>query len=270
MCPSRSRGFVFKSLPWAALAICLAVGPQARGATRTWDGGDGSAAFWTNVLNWDGDLSAPVGGDSLIFSGGTGLENTNNIVGLSLNSIGFVSQNFTLRGNAITINNGILDRAGFNTNNLIVTLGAAQGFSNAVSGAALALNGNITNGTHQLTVGGDGDVLIGGIIGSGTGGITKEGAGVLRLGAANTFAGGLSVNGGTVQFRNAAGIPSGAGRGDVALATGTTLDLAAKLDCQCHLSAVHGHGRPSVGQPDRDRFAASARWRGDRIFAGSL
>ena len=208
-----------------AIALVLSFTSPTTAAIRTWDGGGLPNSNWTNALNWDGDLTPPTSGDALLFAGG-GVDTTNNIVGLNLDSMGFAGNSFTLRGNAVTITNGILDTSGLNTNLLILTLGASQSISNTASGAPLAINANITNNTFNLTVGGDGDVLLGGIVGGGSGGLTKEGVGLLRLGAANTFSGGLTVNAGSVQLGNAAGIPSGAGRGNVALAAGSLLDLA--------------------------------------------
>lgn len=48
-------------------------------AVRTWDGGGG--VNWSDVANWDGDTSAPVNGDDLVFDGTVGLTNYNDIGG---------------------------------------------------------------------------------------------------------------------------------------------------------------------------------------------
>lgn len=56
---------------------------------------------------------------------------------------------------------------------------------------------------------------------SGPGSISKEGAGTLTLGGANTFSGGVSVNGGTLLATNTSG--SATGSGDVIVASGATL-----------------------------------------------
>ncbi|MCB9851674.1 MAG: autotransporter-associated beta strand repeat-containing protein [Phycisphaerales bacterium] len=79
-------------------------------------------------------------------------------------------------------------------------------------GAALVIGGNggssTFNNVIQNSVGGAGS-------------IRKEGAGTLTLGGANTFSGGVTVNGGTLLATNTSG--SATGSGSVTVANGATL-----------------------------------------------
>lgn len=60
---------------------------------------------------------------------------------------------------------------------------------------------------------------------AGATGLAKKNTGTLTLNNANTYTGNTTINAGTVKIGNAGAIPSGAGKGDVSVATGATLDL---------------------------------------------
>jgi fibronectin-binding autotransporter adhesin len=213
------------------LICCLSlslVGTAHGATTRTWTGG-GADNSWGTVANWD--TGAPVSNDNVAFSGATRLSNTNNLSNLILSGIAFNNSSFTLGGIALTNIGGVMDVAGNNTNAIILNLGANQSFSN-FSILPLVFIGNITNNGFGLSVGGGGPVFINGILGgtnaaslAPSGGVTLYDSGTLRLAGANSFPGGLTVNGGSVQLANAAAIPSGAGRGDVTLDVSGTLNL---------------------------------------------
>ena len=59
---------------------------------------------------------------------------------------------------------------------------------------------NVSGAGHALTVGGAGHTRIDGVIGTGTGTLTKDGTGTLTLGGVNTFTGLTTVAGGTLRF----------------------------------------------------------------------
>jgi|GEM_PF-3235349 len=78
--------------------------------------------------------------------------------------------------------------------------------------------GNVTvNSTKNYTFTGSGI--------AGATGLAKRGTGSLTLANANTYTGNTTISGGTLRIGAAGAIPAGAGRGDVSVATGTTLDL---------------------------------------------
>ncbi len=71
---------------------------------------------------------------------------------------------------------------------------------------------------------GAGNTAVSSVI-SGSGGVTKAAAGTLTLSGSNSYSGLTDVQGGTLQIGNVAAVPSGIGKGNLSLATGTTLDL---------------------------------------------
>ncbi len=84
------------------------------------------------------------------------------------------------------------------------------------------------SGTGILAPAAGTTLTYGGIIANngGTGGLIKSNtSGILVLSGANTYSGDTSILGGTLQLGNAAAIPSGSGKGNFSLASGSTLDL---------------------------------------------
>jgi autotransporter-associated beta strand protein len=223
--------------------LCFALVGTSRGATtRTWTG-SGIDNSWGTAANWD--IGAPVNNDNVAFLGATRLSNTNNLSNLILSGIGFNGSGFTLGGNALTNTGGVMDNAGGNTNAIILNLGANQSFTN-FSLLPLVFTGNITNNGFGLSVGGGGPVYINGILGGTnaaslalSGGVTLFDTGTLRLAGVNSFAGGLTINGGSVQLANGAAIPSGAGRGDLTLGASGTLNLNANSQT---INGLYGSG----------------------------
>jgi fibronectin-binding autotransporter adhesin len=118
--------------------------------------------------------------------------------------------------------------------NSAVTLGSSAGttlditgFANSVGslagGANAATTGNITLGAATLTIGGDGtSTSYAGII-SGTGGLTKVGAGTQTLSGTNTYSGGTAINGGAISITAANNL----GTGTIDFSNGARLIAAA-------------------------------------------
>jgi fibronectin-binding autotransporter adhesin len=156
----------------------------------TWDG-TGADNKWMTGLNWGG--VAPVGGDSLLFSGTTKLTADNDfVVDTSFAGITFNSNAgaFILSGNRITLGGDLINNsASLQTLNLALILDATRTF-NAASG----------------------NVIVSSII-SGTGELIKTGSGNLTLSgtASNTYAGLTSVNGGVLTLDKSAGVDAIAG-----------------------------------------------------------
>jgi autotransporter-associated beta strand protein len=205
--------------------VSIALTHNTSEAQLTWSGG-GPDNNWSTAANWGGTV--PANGANLIFSGSTRTTNLNNITGLNLTGISFVNSFFLFGGNAITNSGGIYDNAGNNTNNLLTYLNGSQGITNAVTGTVLQLGGAQTSlgSGNILTFGGPGNIYLAGILSgnaivdvNGDGG----GNGLLRLSAANTFVGPLTINSGTLQLANGSAIPSGNGKGDVT--NNATVDL---------------------------------------------
>ena len=159
------------------------------GNTWTWSGGGGANGNWNDSANWN-FAGIPTNGDTLVFQGTSGVNNTNNIANLTLNQIRFNSGGFNLYGDAFTLTNDIIaaNTSGVDTINPSVTNDVA-GLGIIVSNAAsLTLSGTI-NGPGSLT-----------FTGSGT--LTFNGA------SPNTYAGATVVNGGTLLLGKTAFISS--------------------------------------------------------------
>lgn len=172
------------------MGLLLAGTMTAGAADRTWDGG-GANGYWNTPVNWDGDATAPSGGDALFFGGSTRLANTNDLAAsTSFNGITFNSGAgaFVITGAVITLGGDVTNSsASLQTLNLPMALDATRTFNTASSGS--------------LTVGG---VL------SGAGGLTKAGAQTLTLSGVNTFNGGATLNAGKLTINNNSALGSGA------------------------------------------------------------
>src|SRR3954469_4505372 len=266
--PVAAKRSQFKNrlVPLILLVVNFGLVLGARAATETWSG-LGANNTWTNVANWGG--TAPVNGDDLVFTGATRLNSSNNITGLRPNSITYNRSGFTNNGLAITITNGIVDNAGNNTNIIPITLGASQSFLNMAGATTLVLNGTINNANYNLTVGGDGNVFLGGII-SGLGAVTMSGNGILRLGGANTFsnANGLMINSGTVRLANAAAIPSGNGFGNLTMLGGPLLDLGGNSQT---INGLSGNGTVDEASTNAGTYTLTVgNANSNAVFSGAI
>lgn len=202
---------------------------QAQTATNTWNGGakgnPAARANWRSANNWGG--TAPIAGSVLIFAGTTKLRANTNLfaAGTGFFSISFASGAgaFTLTGNAISLTNGITNNS-TNTQTLNlngITLGGAQSFNASAGSLTFTALNNITNAGFLLTFAGASNSTVNSII-SGTGGVTKTGAGTLLLTNANTFTGATTLSAGTLRATTSA---SSLGAGALSLGGGL-LELA--------------------------------------------
>ena len=134
----------------AAALLLLVTSPNARAANRTWDGG-GTDDNWTDPLNWDGNLTAPVASDALIFDGTVRLTPTNdNPADTAFGPISFNAGAgaFVLGGNRVLLTGDINDNStkaqkiGFelgldaSTSNINVATGGAISLSTITFGLA--------------------------------------------------------------------------------------------------------------------------------------
>ncbi|HEX4343246.1 MAG TPA: autotransporter-associated beta strand repeat-containing protein, partial [Verrucomicrobiae bacterium] len=168
--------------------ILLLLAFSAQGKTLTWSGSAVPNANWSVSANWGG-VGTPANGDTLIFSGShtNSFLNTNNIISLSLSQIQFVGDNtfgvmFDLRGNAFTLTGSILA-------------------TNATGTNIIENNITVANASELIVVSNSDQLIIKGVL-SGSGGVTKAGAGTLtyQCSGNNTYNGTTLVNGGTLQF----------------------------------------------------------------------
>lgn len=151
--------------------------------------------------------------------------------------------------------------------------------SNAGVTTKVILKGDVTiTGTSALTSGGSGNRLVDlngesriFTISSGatftlaplvqSGAVDKEGAGILKLTAANTYAGGTLINAGTLQVSGSGTL--GATTGDLTINTGGTLDLAGTSQTVNNLNGTGGNVTNSSSTAARLTLSAGT-------FAGTL
>ena len=211
------RAHLVALLLWTWLAAPLI----SQATVRFWTGG-GANNNWNNGANWSTGV-APVANDDLIFQGGasvdvTSLNNTNNYTaGTVFNSITITGTNYVLRGNQVVFtNSGVAISAqhvtGANNIEFPIQLGVTtQTFECTGAGAflnlgSLSLQATIDLNGQNLTFNPTGVINVYDDL-TGTGNLTKNGAGSLLLAAivANTYVGTCSVNAGTLELNDIAG-----------------------------------------------------------------
>jgi autotransporter-associated beta strand protein len=167
----------------STVAALLASSWLPANAANIWDGGGGDGN-WNTLANWDDNL-LPAFGSGITFAGTTNLVTNNNLAGLTVGGITFdaLANPFTLGGNAITLTGNITDNSvGGQTINLPMTINATTTVS-------------VASGTLTIGPGANGSGVI-----SGAGALTKTGVGTLSLGAANTYTGATTLDGGTLAY----------------------------------------------------------------------
>ena len=197
--------------PWRlllALAVGLLVGDSSTFAgTKTWTGGAFPNADWSTAGNWS-PSGAPGNDDDLVFpSGNTSKAPINDIPGATLSRIASVTISdsgydvTSSSGSTLTISGGIINSSSSGVANwrINLSLSADQSFETTTASASLALFGTLNLNSHLLTFKGSGNMDQTALI-SGTGGITKSGAGSLSLANLNdnTYTGQTTVDGGVL------------------------------------------------------------------------
>jgi len=160
--------------------------------------------------------------DTLVLDGTNGnIVTPSNYTNLFLNG-GGDSQIGPVRG-------AIISQSGSNTVACPVILtGNAVSLASLQAGGTLALSGNIS-GAFDLTVNGDGDMVLGGAINTGTRSLTKNGTGMLMLsGTGTNILNAISVNAGKLVLAKANGTTGvNAFTGAVTVANGAVVQYAA-------------------------------------------
>ncbi|HEX6461774.1 MAG TPA: autotransporter-associated beta strand repeat-containing protein [Candidatus Saccharimonadales bacterium] len=190
-----------RTLAVLMLAITISLIQQGTvfAATKTWAGTAGDHQFNT-AGNWS-PSGAPTTGDDLVFPlSASDKAPANNASGLSVNSITFSGSNdngYTITGNALTVTGGLVYSSSTNTSNVIAN--------------------NITiSGSQTWNVSDTNFLTLTGVV-SGSGSITKTGAGTLSLDGSNTsYTGNLTASAGVLQISKAASLGTSAGTTTVA------------------------------------------------------
>jgi fibronectin-binding autotransporter adhesin len=150
-----------------------------------------------------------------------------------------VANNFTLNSTGTTASDGAVQN--ISGNNTFSGNFTVSGNSRLQSDSGtLTLSGTVGLGSNTLNVGGAGATTLSGVV-SGTGGLTKDGAGTLIASAINTYSGATAINAGTLQLGTNGALGSSTA---VTVASGATFDVNGKTDT---ISSIAGAGTLAIG-----------------------
>jgi autotransporter-associated beta strand protein len=131
-----------------------------------------------------------------------------------------VGETLNLNGTGISTSGAFRNISGSNSWSGGITLAGTTTIG--ADAGTLYFGANITNAAFTATFTNNGTLILGGVLGSGTGGLTKVGTGTLVVNSANSYTGATTVNGGTLQFGAAGNLPAISA---VTVNTNATVDL---------------------------------------------
>ncbi|OWY58541.1 hypothetical protein B7486_79410, partial [cyanobacterium TDX16] len=166
-------------------------------------------------------------------------------------------EQLSLAGSGASTTGALRNVSGNNSVDGTITLTAATRINSDAD--ILTLTGGIS-GTQNLTVGGAGATNISGIIGTGTGALTKDGVGTVTLSAANIYDGATTVSVGTLNVRNASAL--GTTVGGTTVATGAALSIENSTTVTGEALSLSGTGVSNGG--------ALRSVSGDNAYTGAI
>ena len=200
----------------SSVTVLIACGSSLHAAPFTWNGAAASVSFQDGG-NWVGGVAAPSGSDLLFGAdsgaGFAGLDagaifNAPTVSFLSDASSGFyitgLSSNdiLNITGTGTTVTNASSFQMG--TQALTVSIGGTQTWNGGANGLSIFAVDLGNNRTLTLdgagTTAGTRNEIVFGIDGTGTSGVTKQGAGTLLFSGTNFYTGATTVSAGTLQL----------------------------------------------------------------------
>jgi len=182
------------------------------------------------------------------------------------NGISVGQEELTLNGTGVSSRGALRNISGNNTYGGLLTLGSASRINSDSGTLSLTNAGTITGNTFGLTVGGAGDTVLNSILGTTSGTLTKDGAGKLTLGGANTFTGLTTVSGGTLAYGVANALSSGA---VTVNGSGAVLDIATFSDTVGAVTLTTGSITGTTGVLTGTSFAMDGTGSASAILDGS-
>ncbi|MFA5390368.1 MAG: autotransporter-associated beta strand repeat-containing protein [Candidatus Omnitrophota bacterium] len=171
--------------------------------------------------------------------------------------IGDVANNITVAGTGTAGIGAINNAGGDNTLSGSITQTGATTIGSISD--TLTLTGDI-DGAYDLTMGGEGDIYVDGVIKIGTGSVTKAGSGGLVLSGANTYTGGTKIEVGNLLIKNGS-----LGIGDVTIADSAALVIYESdgLVLSNNITSVKGAGHDQTN-------GAIVNGSGENTLSGSI
>ncbi len=145
----------------------------------------------------------------------------------------------SLTGTGISADGALRNISGSNSWAGAVTLAGTTRINS--DAGTMTLGGGITGTNRNLAIGGAGDTVVNTGITTGSGSLTKDGAGTLTLGGISTYTGATNINAGTLRLGASNAIGNSTA---VLVASGATLDMNGRSDTIVSLS---GSGDVQMG-----------------------
>jgi autotransporter-associated beta strand protein len=177
-------------------------------------------------------------------TGGTTIVSSGGCLDLAGYTLG-TAEAITISGTGVSSSGAVMNSGGSCTYSGLVTLGANASILGGSGTIALSNVGTISGATYTLTLGGAQGGSIASIIGTTSGGITKQDAGTWTLTGANTFTGAVAVNAGVLNLQN--NTAAGTTAGGVTVASGAALELQGGITVGAEALSLNNDGVSSAG-----------------------
>ena len=217
--------------------------------------GAGSANWDTSTINWtrNGGGVAFNSNDYVTFDDSSAVNNVNVVGALSLSgmTMGNSANNYHFGGSGSLTNSGTLQLNGSGTvtiantgtnsfqGAITINSGTLQLGDGGTGGNLGSATGIVTNNSSLVFDRSDNALVVNSTIG-GLGSLTSIGTGLVTLGGANTFVGGVNVLQGTLRVANSSAL--GATFGTTVVSNGATLDITNTANVGKESITVSGSG----------------------------